>query len=85
MTDKTIFITGASSGIGACLADLAHNWRVLTTGRSGGMLQKDLIDADAPQVLADFAKQADVAVLNAAIAPGVGVETEFLINLTRQM
>ena len=91
MTGKTIFITGASNGIGKCLADLAAQagHRVLTTGRSGGQLQKDLGDDDAPQVLADFAAGADMAVLNAAIAPnsaqGVGVETEFLINLTRQM
>lgn len=59
--------------------------KALTTGRSGGALRKDLIDEDAPQVLADFAKDADIAVLNAAIAPGVGLETEFTVNLTRQM
>lgn len=87
MTDKTIFITGGSSGIGACLADLARaqGYKVLTTGRSGGDLMKDLGDEDAPHVLAAFAKSADIAVLNAAIAPGVGTDLEFTVNLTRQM
>ena len=86
-TGKTIFITGASNGIGKYLAELAQaaGHTVLTTGRSAGELRKDLIEEDAPQVLAEFAKSADIAVLNAAIAPGVGVETEFKVNLTRQM
>lgn len=91
MTGKTnplnIFITGASNGIGNCLAEMAgkagHN--VLTTGRSGGMLVKDLSDEDAPKVLAKFARNADIAVLNAAIAPGVEVELQLTVNLTRQM
>ena len=48
-------------------------------------MRKDLIDADAPQVLAEFAKTTDIAVLNAAIAPGAGMETELTVNLTRQM
>lgn len=87
MTGKTIFITGASNGIGKSLAEqaAAAGHQVRTTGRSGGDMAKDLIDEDAPQVLADFARGADIAVLNAAVAPGVGVETEFLVNLTRQM
>ena len=91
MTDKTdkptIFVTGASNGIGACLADMAKasGFCVRTTGRSGGDLRKDLMDADAPQVLADFAKGSDMAVLNAAIAPGAGMHTEITVNLLRQM
>ena len=91
MTDKsdkpTIFITGASSGIGACLADLAKqaHMQVRTTGRSGGDVQQDLGDPDAPRILADFARGANMAVLNAAIAPGVGSELEMTVNLTRQL
>ena len=87
MTGKTIFITGASNGIGKCLAELARarGHQVLTTGRSGGDLKKDLIEEDAPHVLAEFAKTADIAVLNAALAPGAGAETEMTVNLTRQM
>ena len=61
--NKTIVITGASDGIGACAAGqlkaLGHN--VIIVGRNAEKTRKTASELDVPYHIADYAKLCDVA------------------------